>query len=84
MRVELSVTPISIATQVSPNCNIKELTSNIGIHVHYRLKINDNTNPDVAPAEQFHNYDAKCIPNPVAFANLFTIGKSKSQANTTL
>ena len=48
-RVELSVTPISIATQVSPNCNIMELTSNIGIHVHYQLKINDDTNPDVAP-----------------------------------
>ncbi|PKY54748.1 hypothetical protein RhiirA4_473730, partial [Rhizophagus irregularis] len=40
-RVELSETPTSIAIQVSINCNIIELTRNIGIHLHYRLKSDD-------------------------------------------
>ena len=48
-RVELSETSLSIATQVSPECSIIELTSNIGIHVHYRLKNNNDTIPDLAP-----------------------------------
>ena len=48
-RVELSETQISIATQVSINCNIIELTSNIGIHVHYRLKNDNDAIPDLAP-----------------------------------
>src|SRR5438034_8041818 len=37
--VELGETPISIVTQVSLNCSIIELASNIGIHVHYQLKM---------------------------------------------
>jgi hypothetical protein len=48
-RVDLSETPISIATQVSLNCSIIELTSNIGIHVHYRLKNDNDTIPELVP-----------------------------------
>jgi hypothetical protein len=40
-RVEISETPAAVATQVSPNCGIIELTTNVGIHIHYRLKTND-------------------------------------------
>lgn len=37
-RVELGKTPAAVATKVSPNCNIVEVTTNIGVHIHYRLK----------------------------------------------
>src|SRR3954453_22491267 len=37
-RVELSETLVSAATQVSPDCGIIELTSSIGVHIHYQLK----------------------------------------------
>ena len=41
-RVEISETPAAtVATQVSPNCGIIELTTNVGIHIHYRLKTDD-------------------------------------------
>ncbi len=40
-RVELSETPAAVATQVSLNCDIIELTKNVGIHIHYRLKTDD-------------------------------------------
>jgi hypothetical protein len=42
-RVEISETPVAAATQVSPVCNILELTANIGRCIHYRLKIDDDT-----------------------------------------
>ena len=34
-RVELSETPTSTTTQISPDCTIIELTSSIGVHIHY-------------------------------------------------
>ena len=40
-RVELSETITSITTQVSLNCGIMELTTSVGIHIHYRLKTDD-------------------------------------------
>ncbi|GBC06691.1 hypothetical protein RclHR1_00070058 [Rhizophagus clarus] len=41
-RVELSKISTAIVTQVSPNCNIIELTRSVGeIHIHYRLKTDD-------------------------------------------
>jgi hypothetical protein len=42
--VELNETPVSVACQVSLNCNIIELTKCLGIHIHYRLKIVNDTN----------------------------------------
>src|SRR2546423_7399459 len=41
-RVELSETPVSVVTQVSINCGIIELTTNVGINIHYRLKTDVN------------------------------------------
>ncbi|GET03004.1 hypothetical protein GLOIN_2v1763419 [Rhizophagus clarus] len=41
-RIELSKTLTAVVTQVSPNCNIIELTRSVGgIHIHYRLKTDD-------------------------------------------
>ncbi|CAG8633361.1 11116_t:CDS:2 [Ambispora leptoticha] len=37
-RIEISKTQDATATQVSPNCNIIEVTTNVGIYVHFRLK----------------------------------------------
>ena len=48
-RVELSEIPMSAATQVSPDCGIIELTSSIGIHIHYRLKNDTSITPDLIP-----------------------------------
>ena len=48
-RVELSETPVSTATQVSPDCGIIELTSSIGVHIHYRLKNDTSITPDMIP-----------------------------------
>ena len=42
-RIEISETPTSITFQVSLNCGIIELTTNVGIHIHYRLKPDDVT-----------------------------------------
>ena len=39
--VELSETLTSVAIQVSLNCGIIELTTSVGIHIHYRLKTDD-------------------------------------------
>src|SRR5581483_4975773 len=39
--VEIGETPATVATQVSPNCGILELTIYVGIHIHYRLKTDD-------------------------------------------
>ena len=41
-RVEISETPVAVATQVSPICSIMELTISIGICIQYRLKTDDN------------------------------------------
>jgi len=43
-RVELSEAPVSTATQV-----IIELTSSIGVHIHYRLKNDTSITPDIIP-----------------------------------
>ncbi len=48
-RVELSETPVSTATQVSPDCGIIELTSSRGVHIHYRLKNDTRIIPDLVP-----------------------------------
>jgi hypothetical protein len=48
-RVELSETPVSITTQVSLNCGIIELTLSIGVHIHYRLKSDNDILPDLIP-----------------------------------
>ena len=48
-RVELSETPASTATQVSSDCGIIELTSSIGVHIHYRLKNDTSMTPDLIP-----------------------------------
>ncbi|GES98595.1 hypothetical protein GLOIN_2v1782174 [Rhizophagus clarus] len=48
-RVELSETPVSTATQISPKCGIIELTSSIGVHIHYRLKNDTRMIPDLVP-----------------------------------
>src|SRR3954462_13138430 len=48
-RVELSETPASAATQVSPDCIIIELTSSIGVHIHYRLKNDTRIVSDLVP-----------------------------------
>jgi hypothetical protein len=50
-RVELSETPVSVATQVSLNCDIIELTKNVGIHIHYRLKIDNDAISDIVPQQ---------------------------------
>ncbi|PKC56386.1 hypothetical protein RhiirA1_542128 [Rhizophagus irregularis] len=50
--VELSETPTAIATQVSPSCNIVELTKSVGIHMHYQLKP-DETISTTAPLNGF-------------------------------
>ena len=47
--IKLSVTPVSIGTQVNLNCNIIELTKNVGIHIHYQLKVNDDSVSDMVP-----------------------------------
>jgi len=39
--VELSETPVSVTIRVSLDCNIIELTKSVGIHMHYRLKVDD-------------------------------------------
>jgi len=41
-RVEISETPVAVATQVSPICSIMKLTISIGICIQYRLKTDDN------------------------------------------
>ncbi|CAG8834796.1 12969_t:CDS:2, partial [Gigaspora margarita] len=46
--VELSNTPTTSATQVSLNCNIMEVTTAIGIYVHYHLKTEDTINSNLA------------------------------------
>ncbi|PKY60554.1 hypothetical protein RhiirA4_484384 [Rhizophagus irregularis] len=48
-RVELSETSASTATKVSPDCNIIELTSSMGVHIHYRLKNDTTATPDLIP-----------------------------------
>ncbi len=48
-RVELSETPASTATQVSSDCGIIELTSSIGVHIHYQLKNDTSMTPDLIP-----------------------------------
>src|SRR2546423_15647517 len=48
-RVELSKTLTSTATQVSPDCSIIELTSSIGVHIHYRLKNDISITPNMIP-----------------------------------
>jgi hypothetical protein len=48
-RVELSETPVLTATQVSPDCGIIALTSSRGVHIHYRLKNDTRTIPDLVP-----------------------------------
>ncbi|GES95768.1 hypothetical protein RCL_jg27995.t1 [Rhizophagus clarus] len=48
-RVELSEIPVSTATQISPECSIIELTSSIGVHIHYRLKNDTRMIPDLIP-----------------------------------
>jgi len=48
-RVELSETPVSVATQVSLNCGIIELTTSVGVHIHYRLKSDTEMTPDLIP-----------------------------------
>ena len=48
-RVELSETPVSVATQVSLNCGIIKLTTSIGVHIHYQLKSDTDTTPDFVP-----------------------------------
>ena len=50
-RVEISKTPTAVANQVSTNCNIIELTTSIGIHIHYRLKASDTISPFI-PSQQ--------------------------------
>ncbi|GET04088.1 uncharacterized protein LOC105326236 [Rhizophagus clarus] len=47
-RVELSETPVSTATQISPECGIIELTSSIGVHIHYQLKNDTRMIPDLS------------------------------------
>jgi len=46
-RVELSKTPVSVATQVSLNCDIIELTKNVRIHIYYQLKIDNDAISDI-------------------------------------
>jgi hypothetical protein len=48
-RVELSEVPVSAATQISPDCDIIELTSSIGVHIHYQLKNDTRIIPDLIP-----------------------------------
>ncbi|EXX63104.1 uncharacterized protein OCT59_018871 [Rhizophagus irregularis] len=48
-RVELSETPVSTATRVSPDCGIIELTSSRGVHIHYQLKNDTRIIPDLVP-----------------------------------
>ncbi len=45
--VKLSEIPVSVTTQVSLNCGIIELTLNIGVHIHYQLKSDNNTLSDL-------------------------------------
>ncbi|GBC07079.1 hypothetical protein RclHR1_07230006 [Rhizophagus clarus] len=46
--VELSETSASTAIQVSPDCNIiVELTSSMGVHIHYQLKNDTIATPDL-------------------------------------
>ncbi|CAG8733635.1 uncharacterized protein OCT59_007701 [Rhizophagus irregularis] len=46
---ELSETPVSVATQVSLNCSIMELTASIGVHIHYWLKNDIDIIPNFIP-----------------------------------
>ena len=39
--VELSKTPVSVTIRISLNYNIIEFTKSVGIHMHYRLKVDD-------------------------------------------
>jgi len=48
-RIELSETPASTAIQVSSDCGIIELTSSMGVHIHYRLKNDTGITPDLIP-----------------------------------
>ncbi len=45
--VELSKILVSVVTQVSLNCGIIELTSSIGVYIHYQLKSNNDTFSDL-------------------------------------
>ena len=40
--IEISETLIAVTIQVSPICNIMELTTSIGICIQYQLKIDNN------------------------------------------
>ena len=51
-RVELSETITSITTQVSLNCGIIELTTSIGVHIHYKLKSDTDITPDLVPQQK--------------------------------
>jgi hypothetical protein len=48
-RVEISETPATIATQVNFNCGIIELTTSVGIRVHYLLKSDNTINTTLVP-----------------------------------
>jgi hypothetical protein len=48
-RAELSETPVSVATQVSLDCSIMELSASIGVHIHYRLKNDIDVIPEFVP-----------------------------------
>ncbi len=45
-RIEISETPIAVTIQVSPICNIIELTISIRICIQYRLKTDNNVIPN--------------------------------------
>jgi len=50
-RVEISETQTAVATQVSLKCGIIEVTTNMGIHIHYRLKTDDDITSDLVPRQ---------------------------------
>jgi hypothetical protein len=49
--VKLNKIPVLVATQISPNCGIIELTSSIGIYIYYQLKNNIRIIPDLIPKQ---------------------------------